>query len=762
MGKRALFVLIIMYGLFPFCGKAQNIMHIEDSLNVKDNKSKKIEYANSLSLHADECDDAEALLYYAEAKKVWDSFTDKSSYKDYCRLLNIYAVRAYNYNLKLSINLVKEELSIYQQTANPDSIVAYSNLAFFYSQYDDSLSLRKALFYNDHVLKIRESLPLSPELAITYRNMARIYIRLNESSSAIKYATKAVETSLHFFGKESWEYALSLSYLGAYNYASEDITGALDCYCKAAQTHQLDDDYSFLHNYASILFRTGNLEDCVKYRQVSSNIIKSEWFKSLAYLNEENSFLWLFDERNRALLTAVIGEAHESGNSDLSKLAFNNALFLKNIGNSDVIKEQKRITNKDSINIYSDQINESSSTWDIFPKVSPEWTDVSALLESNEIAIEIVKDYYVDKYYACVLRRNWNSPQIISLDLNEIKNQINGEKRDTVWLPLYDCIWQPLINIGNISNGEKIYMSLDSDLNMWPIEGIMDYSYNCVSDRFEIFRVSSTLRINEIKGKFHPQKAVCYGGLFYDSSKEVVTEVSKRYTSRHRGISSSIILNDSVISTLRSEAKYLPWTKNELDTITTTLQNKGVEVLIYTKDDGVEESFKELENDAVQIVHVATHGFFTPSNNVYETAFQAEQDIYHNAGLLFSGAVSLSADSIRNVDDGILRADEIANLNLDNVELLVLSACDTGRGASFSKDGITGLQKAFKMAGVKTILMTLRKIDDAATFLFMKTFYKTLCETADKHKAYKAGINSLKDSEEFGNFEIWSSYIMLD
>ena len=125
-----------------------------------------------------------------------------------------------------------------------------------------------------------------------------------------------------------------------------------------------------------------------------------------------------------------------------------------------------------------------------------------------------------------------------------------------------------------------------------------------------------------------------------------------------------------------------------------------------------------------------------------------------NAGLL------LSCPSDEN-EDGFLNAAEIRLLDLNNTDLVVLSACNTGKGG-ITPWGIVGLQNAFKAAGVNTIVMTIGEVDDIATSLFMENFYRGLFDGMTKREAFKQAQLCLRENEYFGEFNYWASFIMLD
>ena len=132
------------------------------------------------------------------------------------------------------------------------------------------------------------------------------------------------------------------------------------------------------------------------------------------------------------------------------------------------------------------------------------------------------------------------------------------------------------------------------------------------------------------------------------------------------------------------------------------------------------------------------------------------------SGLALSGANNAWKGNfdLQNVEDGILTAYEISQLDLSNTKLVVLSACETARGRIFPVDGVFGLQRAFKQAGAGSILMSLWKVDDNATATFMEYFYKFLFETNDRHEALKMAQDEVR--KQYPDPYYWAAWVMLD
>jgi CHAT domain-containing protein/Tfp pilus assembly protein PilF len=156
---------------------------------------------------------------------------------------------------------------------------------------------------------------------------------------------------------------------------------------------------------------------------------------------------------------------------------------------------------------------------------------------------------------------------------------------------------------------------------------------------------------------------------------------------------------------------------------------------VLTEGEATESALKQVA--APRILHVSTHGFFLPDKPEDNNVADARRGIRLSAGsapavaradnlLLRSGLALAGANRLQGGggEDGILTALEAAGLDLWGTQLVVLSACETGVGSVKSGDGVYGLRRA--LAGSESQVMSLWKVDDAATRDLMVAYYKRL------------------------------------
>jgi CHAT domain-containing protein len=112
-----------------------------------------------------------------------------------------------------------------------------------------------------------------------------------------------------------------------------------------------------------------------------------------------------------------------------------------------------------------------------------------------------------------------------------------------------------------------------------------------------------------------------------------------------------------------------------------------------------------------------------------------------------------------NKINGIVTAQEISNLNLLNTDLVVLSACQTALGDINGSEGVYGLQRAFKMAGVKKLLMSLWEVPDAETAELMQLFYSNVFKGETYYTAFRKAQLALK--AKYKDPTKWAGFVLV-
>ncbi|MCB9738328.1 MAG: CHAT domain-containing protein [Deltaproteobacteria bacterium] len=192
--------------------------------------------------------------------------------------------------------------------------------------------------------------------------------------------------------------------------------------------------------------------------------------------------------------------------------------------------------------------------------------------------------------------------------------------------------------------------------------------------------------------------------------------------------------------------------QTEAQTVAQTLASTG-EPVDLVRGGGAVESLVTTAMQGRRIIHLATHGYFAPSNACVSVNLDAKQvaavkaqtiESMHRAPLydplrlsavILSGRNAARAAHATAEADGTLSAREVARLDLRAAELVALSACETGLGENGSADGAVGLSRSLLVAGAGSVVASLWQVPSLATNELFKEFYSA----ALRHKGHLSG-----------------------
>ena len=390
-----------------------------------------------------------------------------------------------------------------------------------------------------------------------------------------------------------------------------------------------------------------------------------------------------------------------------------------------------------------------------------DWQQVQEKLKAGDVAVEFVS-FPVSPdstlYAAYCLRPGDAAPQRVPLfeekQLKAVGATHYYDRPDVARL-----VWQPLAD--ELAGAERVYFAPDGELYNIAIESVPHWADSLlVSDHWQFYRLSSTRQLAVVRDGQSADEAALYGGLRYDTDVTTMVNDSRRHPTRTRAADISLFnLADSL--NLRSGLQDLPATRVEAEEILARLRQTSTQPTLYTDTLGTEASFKALSGRRTRLMHIATHGFYWTEREAQAVgdrlAFLAmdnaqpryvEDKALTRSGLFFAGANhTLEGESLpEGVDDGILTAREISTLDLRGLDLVALSACQTGLG-EITGDGVFGLQRGFKKAGAGTLLMSLWKVDDQATQLLMTRFYTNLVGGKTKAESLREAQRYVREYE---------------
>lgn len=392
------------------------------------------------------------------------------------------------------------------------------------------------------------------------------------------------------------------------------------------------------------------------------------------------------------------------------------------------------------------------------------WQQVQQSLQAGEAAVEIVRfrkyhhDFTDTVYYAALVLTPETKENPIYVFLP------NGNKMDSLWFKKYrEYIGRhnpnyPLKTEDTISyvrylkpilaacgNAKHIYFAADGVYHKLNFNTLWTEQGQYVAQQWQIHQLSSTRELVKKHSEIPVSTqftAALFGNPTFDMNKAEWLQATNSY---HQTETASTF-RGGLEGDREENLANLPGAEAEVEAIGELLKNKGFEVKSYLNKMALEEEVQALKSPT--IVLFATHGSFQKKASLPKsTGYNIANDPMYQSVLFFAGAKNTLSDSLslENIlatpqhEDGILHAAEAANLRLEGTELVVLSACETGLGQIQNGEGVYGLQRAFRIAGAKDLLMSLWKVDDQASKEFTTLFFQNwIDKKMAKYEAYRS------------------------
>ena len=386
------------------------------------------------------------------------------------------------------------------------------------------------------------------------------------------------------------------------------------------------------------------------------------------------------------------------------------------------------------------------------------WQEVQARLGDGEAAIEFIQTDSV--LAALVLRKGYETPRYVRLGntmecfniLNSVADMPAQTKARRLYTygrsKLYDMLWKPMEEC--LQGVKTVYYSPTAFLHRVAFAAIPVSRDTRLIDRYDLRYLSTTAQLLRGRQPMKAQSAAVFGGMYYSPEHAFLAEGGQKAEYR---------------AAMEETFPYLEETRAEADTISRDMKNERLQIKRYVAENATEPNFYALDGQSTDIIHLATHGFYIDEKDVAANAFLANHpgDRYSSmqrTGLTFDGAnATWLGQKKPDREDGILTAAELSTLDLGRAQLVTLSACETALG-DYSTEGVYGLQRGFKEAGARTLILSLWNVSDRATSLFMQDFYSRWLAGASKHDAFTQAVAQLRATHPDPFF--WAAFVMLD
>lgn len=786
--------------------KAEQLLNTVFSDTKKYTQLKKLEHANTLSnlanLYRQLGNFDKSETHYLEVLQIYQSLKRLDS-REYATAINnlatFYSVIGLYENAE---NMYIKASKIYLKTAGYYSRPYANTLNNLAGLYRKSLDFTKSEAYYKKCLEIDAKTigTFHPDYATTLNNLGILFTVQGKYNEAKECYQKALKIRLYTLGETHPTYTKVLNNLGLLYMMQQNLRAATPLLKKSIENHllQINTVYPMLSEKEKESF----------YQTVKSEFERFNTF-AVTQSSEDPSLLGFLYNTHLATKSMLLRATNKMRQNILLS---NDSILIQDFERWKSIKEflafyyqlphnqlAKMLTEikalEDKANALERKISLKSTDFakEINQKTN-NWQDIQKNLKAGEAAIEIIRfrDYRIKKqdhkkhkkknilpqylvhgfsnkiYYAALIltQETKEHPKLVLLDngeklegelynfyLNAIKFEL--EDKDS-----YNHYWAKIQDA--IPNVKKVFISPDGIYNILNINTLYNVSnQKYLLEELDIHLVTNTYEILIEKDQGSQKRdAIVFGNPNFDllpEGRQLINDNEELPVDDPKNI-------DRTTKDYFGWLRALPGTKQEVLLTDSLLKANGWSSKLFQFNHATEENIKEVYNPAV--LHIASHGYFNEEYILPDSLSLAfANNPLLRTGLMLSGANVTKYNRAKNItddnnmEDGFLTAYEVMNLNLNQTNLVILSACETGLGEIKNGEGVFGLQRAFSVAGAKNIIFALRKVNDQATKLLIVDFYKRWMTSGDLRQAFKEAQVELRKT--FPSPYYWGAFVLV-
>lgn len=664
--------------------------------------------------------------------------------------------------------------------------------------------LEKLNKHNDAIAAYKEALKIYTTLPssshnnnlqlITLGNIAHVYLSLAQPDKAITYFKKA-ETIYHQDPESTLSNYLSIANnMGEYYSQKENFEQAVIYFQKVAETkrQKLGSNHSSyalsLLNVITALYNSQQYTNTIPYIQEYLHILRAMLQRNFTIMTEqERENYWnaqaqildnLLVTATYACLSTKNGDASLIYNICLlsksllldtttqidALLQSSNNAALNNMRHELFVTQQALVAQGDNSSAYTQKLaqkcdsleaqllQQMSQLQDQMKQLHITWQDIQTKLTKQDLAVEFVclGQGESTEYAVILLRKQWKFPKIYYL--NGLAETIAAQQISPLEMHnnaiFGKLVWQHVLQEANAE--DHIYFVPAGQLQLMAAEYFTVNNNVRMTDRYHMHRLSSSKQLLAPTKSNKWQSVALLGGMDYNASIEEIEYYASQYQAP--------ALQDTIANAQQPQTTIwlpLPGALREVQAIDQLLTQKGIKTFLATHDAATEAAMYAVTQQQYDIIHIATHGFYAPTDQA--------------SGLVMAGANTLQLQPNPQLGSGILTTNKIAKLPLRNTQLAVLSACQTGVG-KVTTEGVFGIQRAFKRAGVQQLIVSLWEVNDAVTAALMTTFYKALLAGHNCYNAFVIATDiiqqttfQLNGKEVSGNdIALYGAFVLID